>query len=200
MAKAVDCLCLEQSYNTIPNRIHLWIIDRPDATAAEKAAELAKTYASRHASQESEGGTHDGVSETRRGEYVPKAFETQPADNENLELLKPFMKEFTVNGKRFRVLEIPAKEFTGECAWIRQVAQEHSVYLPLAGVRIGASFARVQCTLPLEGSLLGLWFRPDSHQNAWEWPQPNADGPTPESVPNLDDGAVSRIDASYLDV
>ncbi|KAH7944335.1 hypothetical protein HPB52_018441 [Rhipicephalus sanguineus] len=78
MAKAVDCLCLEQSYNTIPNRIHLWIIDRPDATAAEKAAELAKTYASRHASQESEGGTHDGVSETRRGEYVPKAFETQP--------------------------------------------------------------------------------------------------------------------------
>ncbi|KAH7947548.1 hypothetical protein HPB52_013147 [Rhipicephalus sanguineus] len=133
--------------------MRLWILDRPDVTTVEEAAELAEEYASRHASQQSEGRTLDVFLKQGAENGSPKAFQTQRADDENLELLKPFMKECTVNGKRCRVLRdsaatmdvvhssyVSAKDFTGECAWIRQVVQEHSVCLPLARVRIEGLF------------------------------------------------------------
>ncbi|KAH7976967.1 hypothetical protein HPB52_021934 [Rhipicephalus sanguineus] len=240
--------------------MRVWILDRPDVTTVEKAAELAEEYASRHASQQSEGRTLDaflkkgaenrsamffkrdgnakGVEPEKEVEQtLPKApfkdknkqFEAQKqitcykchqpghlasgcrnqrlvfsyvsADDENLELLKPFMKEFTVNGKRCRVLRdsaatmdvvhpsyVSANDFTGECAWIRQVVQEDSVCLPLAQVHIEGPFgaftteAAVSARLPPQQPD----YDPPALIDACEAPQPNADGPIPESVADLD--------------
>ncbi|KAH7972643.1 hypothetical protein HPB52_014550 [Rhipicephalus sanguineus] len=167
--------------------MRLWILDRPDVTTVEKAAELAEEYASRHASQQCERRTLDAFPKQgaengspkllrRNGnakgpdpekeieQTLPKAtfkdkknkqFEAQKpitcckclqpghlasgcrnqslvfsyvsADDENLELHKPFMKECAVNGKRCRVLRdsaatmdvvhpsyVSVKDFTGE--------------------------------------------------------------------------------------
>ncbi|KAH7952210.1 hypothetical protein HPB52_020156 [Rhipicephalus sanguineus] len=148
----------------------------------------------------------------------------QTADNENSELLKAFMKECMVKGKRCRVLRdsaaimdvvhpsyVSAKDFTGECVWIRQVVQEHSVCLPLARVRIDGLFgafsteAAFSARLPPEGRfarcLAGELARQLDYDrpaliDACEAPQPNTDGPTPESVADLDARTVARTDAA----
>lgn len=89
-------------------------------------------------------------------------------DDENLALLKPYIREFTVNGKSCRVLRdsaatmdvvhpsyVEPSDFIAECAWIRQAVQEDSVCLPLARVKIEGPFgvlvteAAVSASLPL---------------------------------------------------
>lgn len=89
-------------------------------------------------------------------------------DDENLALLKPYIREFTVNGKSCRVLRdsaatmdvvhpsyVEPSDFISECAWIRQAVQEDSVCLPLARVKIEGPFgvlvteAAVSASLPL---------------------------------------------------
>ncbi|KAH7948173.1 hypothetical protein HPB52_018957 [Rhipicephalus sanguineus] len=54
--------------------MRLWILDRPDVTTVEKAAELAEEYASRHASQQSEGRTLDAFPKQGAENGSPKLF------------------------------------------------------------------------------------------------------------------------------
>ncbi|KAG0415992.1 hypothetical protein HPB47_006833 [Ixodes persulcatus] len=87
---------------------------------------------------------------------------------ENLRLLEPYLRDLTVNGRQCRVLRdsaatmdvihssyVDSTKFTGECAWIKQVVEEHSVCLPIAKVRIEGPFgaleteAAVSAYLPL---------------------------------------------------
>ncbi|KAH7943915.1 hypothetical protein HPB52_013017 [Rhipicephalus sanguineus] len=153
------------------------------------------------------------------------------AGNENLELLQPFVKECTVNGKCCRVLRdsaatvdvvhpshVSAKDFTNECAWIRQVMQEHSVCLPLARVHIEGLFgafrteAAVSARLPTTDEVCPLTRSkarelarqlnndPPALIDACEAPQPNADGPAPERVAYMDARTVAITDAAFQDV
>lgn len=55
---AVKCLCLEQFYSTIPDRMCLLILNRPNVTSVAKVAELVEEYMSRHVSHPSEGQMH----------------------------------------------------------------------------------------------------------------------------------------------
>ncbi|XP_075547607.1 uncharacterized protein LOC142582079 [Dermacentor variabilis] len=70
-----------------------------------------------------------------------------------MELLSPYLHDLQVNGKPSRVLRdsaatmdivhpsyVTVDDFTGEVAWIKQVVEEHSVYLPMAKVKISGPF------------------------------------------------------------
>lgn len=89
-------------------------------------------------------------------------------NDENAKLLEPYIKKLTVNGKECKVLRDSAatmdvihpsyvgpSDLTGDCAWIRQVAEENSVCLPIAKVSIEGPFgileteAAVSPNLPL---------------------------------------------------
>ncbi|XP_075741654.1 uncharacterized protein LOC142791735 [Rhipicephalus microplus] len=77
--------------------------------------------------------------------------------DENLKLLEPYMREIVVNGKKCRALRdsaatmdvahpscISPGDYTGECAWIRQVAEEQSACLPIAAVVLEGSFGKLR--------------------------------------------------------
>ena len=84
----------------------------------------------------------------------PKAvFSFSDSSDDSLELLKPYLYELTVNGKPCQVLRdsaatmdivhpsyVKPENFTGECAWIRQVVEENSVCLPIARVEVEGPF------------------------------------------------------------
>lgn len=239
--KVVETMCLEQFYRAIPEQVRLWILDRPNVTSVQKAAELADEYASRRTlheenrrpTQQKEGwqraegtalnrdkaggktffresggfGKREPVKgepqtlrktgEDSKEKNKEKSFEAQrpfvcykcqqpghvaagcrnprvvlsytDGSDENLALLKPFMRELRVNGKPCRVLRdsaatmdvvhpsyVRADDFTGDCAWIRQVVQVDSVCLPLARVSIEGPFgtlsteAAVSASLPMD--------------------------------------------------
>ncbi|XP_075733659.1 uncharacterized protein LOC142775721 [Rhipicephalus microplus] len=86
--------------------------------------------------------------------------------DENMRLLEPYLREMTVNGQNCRVLRdsaatmdvihpsyVPADGFTGDCAWIRQVAQEDSVCLPVAKVLIKGPFGELETEAAVSQSL-----------------------------------------------
>ncbi|KAK8769088.1 hypothetical protein V5799_014447 [Amblyomma americanum] len=77
--------------------------------------------------------------------------------DENMKLLEPYMRDFLVNGKECRVLRDSAATmdvvhtsyvepdmFTGECAWIKQAVEAHSVCLPVAKVLIEGPFGALE--------------------------------------------------------
>ncbi|KAK8769473.1 hypothetical protein V5799_014060 [Amblyomma americanum] len=77
--------------------------------------------------------------------------------DENMKLLEPYMRDFLVNGKECRVLRDSAATmdvvhpsyvepdmFTGECAWIKQAVEAHSVCLPVAKVVIEGPFGAIE--------------------------------------------------------
>lgn len=79
------------------------------------------------------------------------------ARDENYELLKPYMKDLVVNCKHCRVLRdsaatmdvvhpnfLSSSDYLSECAWVRQVADENSVCLPMAKVRIEGPFGTLE--------------------------------------------------------
>lgn len=89
-------------------------------------------------------------------------------NDENAKLLEPYIKKLTVNGKECKVLRdsaatmdvihpsyVGSSDLTGDCAWIKQVAEENSVCLPIAKVSIEGPFgvleteAAVSPNLPL---------------------------------------------------
>ncbi|KAH6946729.1 hypothetical protein HPB50_014769 [Hyalomma asiaticum] len=80
-------------------------------------------------------------------------FSVTGSDDENMQLLRPYLRDLVVNGKDCKVLRdsgttmdivhpdyVEATHFTGECAWIRQVAQKNSICLPIAKVTIEGPF------------------------------------------------------------
>ncbi|KAH6937575.1 hypothetical protein HPB50_001728 [Hyalomma asiaticum] len=73
--------------------------------------------------------------------------------DENMQLLRPYLRDLVVNGKDCKVLRdsgatmdivhpdyVEATHLTGECAWIRQVAEKNSICLPIAKVTIEGPF------------------------------------------------------------
>ncbi|XP_029832045.3 uncharacterized protein LOC115316745 [Ixodes scapularis] len=237
--KVVECICLEQFLRRIPEETRLWVQDKPDARAVQRAAELAEEFATRRALDEkghprkekafppgkrddgrwpggrfsrdgrpkrvegenrkeparTKGEAGDGTDgrvdhekkksfEARRpltcyncqkpghvaaGCREPKVVFAYVNDGEeNLRLLEPYLRDLTVNGRQCRVLRdsaatmdvihpsyVDSTKYTGECAWIKQVVEEHSVCLPVARVRIEGPFgaleteAAVSANLPL---------------------------------------------------
>ncbi|XP_075741976.1 uncharacterized protein LOC142794132 [Rhipicephalus microplus] len=86
------------------------------------------------------------------------AFATIRESGKNMRLLEPYLQEIKVNKKTCRALRdsaatmdvvhpslVSPDDFTGECAWIRQVAEEQSVRLPIATVVIEGPFGKF-CT------------------------------------------------------
>ncbi|XP_075725012.1 uncharacterized protein LOC142767376 [Rhipicephalus microplus] len=86
------------------------------------------------------------------------AFATIRESGKNMRLLEPYLQEIKVNKKTCRALRdsaatmdvvhpslVSPDDFTGECAWIRQVAEEQSVRLPIATVVIEGPFGKL-CT------------------------------------------------------
>ncbi|KAH7976053.1 hypothetical protein HPB52_008525 [Rhipicephalus sanguineus] len=115
--------------------MRLWILDRPDVTTVEKAAELAEEYASRHASQQSEGRTLDAFPKQGAENGSPKVFRRNgnaKGPDPEKEIEQTVLRDSAATMDVVHPSYVSAKDFTGECAWIRQVVQEHSVCLPLA--------------------------------------------------------------------
>ncbi|KAK8756638.1 hypothetical protein V5799_000660 [Amblyomma americanum] len=65
------------------------------------------------------------------------AFACMLESEKNLKLLEPYVRDVVINGKKFRALQdsaatmdvahpscVSSTDYTGECAWIKQVAEE----------------------------------------------------------------------------
>ncbi|KAM7298704.1 uncharacterized protein ISCGN_019278 [Ixodes scapularis] len=87
-------------------------------------------------------------------EKVVFSYVAEGADNSAL--LAPYTKEMLVNGQACTVLRdsaatmdvvhpsyVESGDYTGECAWIRQVVEEHSVCLPIAKICIKGPFGEL---------------------------------------------------------
>lgn len=74
-------------------------------------------------------------------------------EDNDLELLEPYMHSLEVNGRQCKFIRdsaatidvvhslwVSPEDYPGECAWIKQPAQEESVCLPLARVTIRVPF------------------------------------------------------------
>lgn len=91
-------------------------------------------------------------------------------DEESTQYLRPYLHDLVVNGKACSVLRdsaatldiihpdyVSAHDYTGECAWIRQVVEESSVCLPMARVKVEGPFG-VLCTVAaVSRNLPGLY-------------------------------------------
>ncbi|XP_077512030.1 uncharacterized protein LOC144122958 [Amblyomma americanum] len=94
------------------------------------------------------------------------AFATIRETNKNMRLLEPYMQEIMVNGKKCRALRdsaatmdvvhpsfVSSSDFTGECAWIRQVAEEESVCLPISTVLVEGEFGKLNTEAAVSAAL-----------------------------------------------
>ncbi|XP_077548511.1 uncharacterized protein LOC144161784 [Haemaphysalis longicornis] len=94
------------------------------------------------------------------------AFATIRETEKNMQLLEPYMQEINVNGKKCRALRdsaatmdvvhpslVSPNDCTGECAWIRQVAEEQSVCLPIARVVIEGGFGKLNTEAAVSAAL-----------------------------------------------
>lgn len=84
------------------------------------------------------------------------AFSYVKDTDENLELLKPYMFYLAVNDQACKVLRdsaatmdvvhpsyVEASQYTGDCAWIKQVVEAESVCLPMAKVKLNGPFGEL---------------------------------------------------------
>ncbi|XP_077490841.1 uncharacterized protein LOC144101552 [Amblyomma americanum] len=69
--KVVECVGLEQFYNSIPEAVKLWVQDRENVSTVEKAAELADEYATRR-KLSSESSESEKKAFGLRKRFVPK--------------------------------------------------------------------------------------------------------------------------------
>ncbi|XP_077551826.1 LOW QUALITY PROTEIN: uncharacterized protein LOC144166033 [Haemaphysalis longicornis] len=94
------------------------------------------------------------------------AFATIRETEKNMRLLEPYMQEINVNGKKCRALRdsaatmdvvhpslVSPNDCTGECAWIRQVAEEQGVCLPIARVVIEGGFGKLNTEAAVSAAL-----------------------------------------------
>ncbi|KAG0426450.1 hypothetical protein HPB47_026425 [Ixodes persulcatus] len=70
--KVVECVCLEQFFRSIPQSVKLWVQDRVGVDSVERAAELAKEYATRRklSGEESEPGRSDQSKTFRQADLI----------------------------------------------------------------------------------------------------------------------------------
>ncbi|XP_077501241.1 uncharacterized protein LOC144112039 [Amblyomma americanum] len=69
--KVVECVGLEQFYNSIPEAVKLWVQDRENVSTVEKAAELADEYATRR-KLSSESSESEKKAFGLRKRFIPK--------------------------------------------------------------------------------------------------------------------------------
>ncbi|XP_075734551.1 uncharacterized protein LOC142775914 [Rhipicephalus microplus] len=94
------------------------------------------------------------------------AFATIRESEKNIRLLEPYLQEIRVNEKTCRALRdsaatmdvvhpslVSPDDFTGECAWIRQVAEVQSVRLPIATVVIEGPFGKLRTEAAVSAAL-----------------------------------------------
>ncbi|XP_075744238.1 uncharacterized protein LOC142803020 [Rhipicephalus microplus] len=94
------------------------------------------------------------------------AFATIRESEKNMRLLEPYLQEIRVNEKTCRALRdsaatmdvvhpslVSPDDFTGECAWIRQVAEVQSVRLPIATVVIEGPFGKLRTEAAVSAAL-----------------------------------------------
>ncbi|XP_075743304.1 uncharacterized protein LOC142796473 [Rhipicephalus microplus] len=94
------------------------------------------------------------------------AFATIRESGKNMRLLEPYLQEIRVNEKTCRALRdsaatmdvvhpslVSPDDFTGECAWIRQVAEVQSVRLPIATVVIEGPFGKLRTEAAVSAAL-----------------------------------------------
>lgn len=94
------------------------------------------------------------------------AFATIRESEKNMQLLEPYIQEISVNGKTCRALRdsaatmdvvhpsfVSPNDFTGECAWIRQVAEEQSACLPIVTVVLEGSFGKLHTEAAVSAAL-----------------------------------------------
>ncbi|XP_075733229.1 uncharacterized protein LOC142775608 [Rhipicephalus microplus] len=94
------------------------------------------------------------------------AFATIRESEKYMRLLEPYIQEISVNGKACRALRdsaatmdvvhpslVSPDDFTGECAWIRQVAEEQSACLPIATVVIEGPFGKLRTEAAVSAAL-----------------------------------------------
>ncbi|XP_075731461.1 uncharacterized protein LOC142774673 [Rhipicephalus microplus] len=94
------------------------------------------------------------------------AFATIRESGKNMRLLEPYLQEIMINEKTCRALRdsaatmdvvhpslVSPDDFTGECAWIRQVAEEQSVRLPIATVVIEGPFGKLRTEAAVSAAL-----------------------------------------------
>ncbi|KAH7977708.1 hypothetical protein HPB49_003203 [Dermacentor silvarum] len=93
-------------------------------------------------------------------------FATIQDSDKNLHLLRPYIRQISVNGRVYRALRdsaatmdvahpscVSPDDFTGESAWIRQVAEKQSVCLPIARVVIEGPFGQLSTEAAISASL-----------------------------------------------
>ncbi|KAG0438412.1 hypothetical protein HPB47_017021 [Ixodes persulcatus] len=94
------------------------------------------------------------------------AFHYVRENEDNDRLLEPYTRQMAVNGKTCKVLRDSAAtmdvvhpsyvrtgDYTGDCAWIRQVVEEQSVCLPVAKVLITGPFGVLETEAAVSSSL-----------------------------------------------
>ncbi|XP_075733978.1 uncharacterized protein LOC142775791 isoform X1 [Rhipicephalus microplus] len=125
-----------------------------------------------------------------------------------MRLLEPYLQEIRVNEKTCRALRdsaatmdvvhpslVSPDDFTGECAWIRQVAEEQSVRLPIATVVIEGPFGKLCTEAAVSAALNGRFcylFSNNSEQLLKEQGK--------SFFPNLACMALTRSQARKLDL
>ncbi|XP_070378210.1 uncharacterized protein [Dermacentor albipictus] len=94
------------------------------------------------------------------------AFATIRETEKSTRLLELYMQEISVNGKKCRALRdsaatmdvvhsslVSPNDFTGECAWIREVAEEQCACLPIATVIIEGTFGKLNTEAAVSAAL-----------------------------------------------
>lgn len=80
--KIIECICLEQFYQRLPQPIKLWVQDREGVDTVEKAAELADEYARRRKLNAEEGQVERGNTSRK---YFPTKKASQSRNPEQVE-------------------------------------------------------------------------------------------------------------------
>ncbi|XP_077508853.1 uncharacterized protein LOC144120365 [Amblyomma americanum] len=107
--KVVECVGLEQFYNSIPEAVKLWVQDRENVSTVEKAAELADEYATRRKlSPESSESEKKAFGLRKR--FIPKN-RSQFRNRETVEGTKQAPKKTEDRAKQAEAQKALTKEF-----------------------------------------------------------------------------------------
>ncbi|XP_077509231.1 uncharacterized protein LOC144120563 [Amblyomma americanum] len=107
--KVVECVGLEQFYNSIPEAVKLWVQDRENVSTVEKAAELADEYATRR-KLSSESSESEKKAFGLRKRFIPKN-RSQFRNRETVEGIKQAPEKTEDRAKQAGAQKALTKEF-----------------------------------------------------------------------------------------
>ncbi|XP_077485302.1 uncharacterized protein LOC144095436 [Amblyomma americanum] len=107
--KVVECVGLEQVYNSIPEAVKLWVQDRENVSTVEKAAELADEYATRR-KLSSESSESEKKAFGLRKRFIPKN-RSQFRNRETVEGIKQAPEKTEDRAKQAGAQKALTKEF-----------------------------------------------------------------------------------------